>query len=288
MTLQQGWYLVDALNRAGELLAGITNDFALEAGVLLAHSLRIDRVQIFLDNRRRLTPEQFDQFQGLIERRIKGEPVAYIVGHREFYGLDFHVDTNVLIPRPETELLVEKALELTRKRPIHTVADIGTGSGAIAVSLAKNLPGLKIYATDISAPALNVTAVNCEKHGVANRVCLLEGDLLAPLPEPVDLIIANPPYVRQADLNKVNTHGFEPELALDGGPDGLDQISRLCAQLPGKLNPSGHVLLEVGAGQAKAVRTLMRGLFPFANTETFNDLAGVGRVVACQFEISSP
>ena len=284
MTLQQGWTVREAINRAGDLLAQVTKEYALESGVLMAHTLKMDRVQLFLDPKRRLTPEQFDRFQGFIERRLKGEPMAYIVGRREFYGLDFYVDSNVLIPRPETELLVEKALNIAKHRSITTIADIGTGSGAIAISLALQLPNTKIYATDISAAALKVAAVNCGKHGVADKVCLLEGDLLEPLPEPVDLIVANLPYVRQSDLAGVNTHGFEPELALDGGADGLDLIRHLIAQLLGKLNTNGDLLLEVGAGQAKAVTVLLKNAFPSARIETFKDLAKIERVVACHFE----
>ena len=154
-------------------------------------------------------------------------PAAYITGHREFYGLDFAVNSSVLVPRPETELLVEKALELARERSLSTIADIGTGCGAIAVSLAVNLPQTRIYATDISAPALEVALSNCRKHGVTDRVTLLEGDMLAPLPEPVDLIVANLPYVREPEMTGVNTLGFEPPLALNGGPDGLDKICYL-------------------------------------------------------------
>lgn len=279
MTLEQGWRLRDALNAAGDLLAGISEDSAVEAAVLLSFSLKIDRVKLFLDYNRRLTPEQFDQFHSLVARRIKGEPVAYITGHREFYGLDFEVDASVLIPRPETELLVGKALDIAKRRRITTIADIGTGSGAVAVSLATNLPNAKIYALDISPAALKVAERNCLKHDITERIRLLEGDLLSPLPEPVDMITANLPYVKTSDLAGVNTRGYEPELALDGGADGLGQIRRLISQAPDKLRPGGHILLEVGAGQDKAVAAILRSSFPTAEIKVFKDLAGVGRVV---------
>jgi len=269
-----------ALSRArGMLSENRIEDPDLESVLLLTHTLKTDLVQMYLDFDNALSPEQSEQFSNLIERRLKGEPAAYILGRREFYGLDFYVDTNVLIPRPETELLVEKALEIAMSGAVSSIADIGTGSGAIAISLALKLPEAKFYATDISDAALKVAAANCRKHRVADKICLLEGDLLEPLPEPVDLIIANLPYVTEADLAKVNTLGFEPAMALDGGKDGLDKILRLCTQVPEKLLPGGSLLLEIGQGQRQAVTAFLRELFPQARIEAFTDLAGVGRVV---------
>ena len=253
---------------------------ALESEVLLAHSLKTNRVRLYLRFDEPLSPSQYRLFRSLIERRLSGEPVAYITGHREFYGLDLYVNRNVLIPRPETELLVEKALELARTRPISGIADIGTGSGAIAIALALTLPETKIYATDVSEAALKVAAANCEKHGAADRITLLQGDLLEPLPGLLDLIIANLPYVSEADLTNVNTHGFEPEIALDGGSDGLDVIRRLVDHLTERLRAGGTLLLEIGQGQEDAVSTLLQSSFPAGNVEVFKDLAGVGRVVA--------
>ena len=269
------------LSRAREILA--TNnieDPPLESILLLTQALKINRVQLYLDFDNQLSPEQSQHFWELVQRRVRGEPSAYILGHREFHGLDFYVDSNVLIPRPETELLVERVLEITQHRPLSTIADIGTGSGAIAISLALKLPQVKIYATDISAAALKVASANCRKHGVSDRICLLEGDMLDPLPEPVDLIVANLPYVSKSDLVKVNTLGFEPSLALDGGPDGLDKIRRLCAGVKEKLRPGGCLLLEIGQSQREAVTALLRPLFPSARIEAFTDLAGIGRVVS--------
>jgi len=288
MTLRQ------ALSKARELLgSNYIEDPALEAVLLLTHALKINRVQLYTEFDNQLSPEQSEQFRQVIERRIKGEPTAYILGHREFYGLDFDVDSNVLIPRPETELLVEKsldiardkALELARHGSVFTIADAGTGSGAIAISLAHKLPGVKIYATDISATALRVAAINCEKHGVSDRVILLEGDLLDPLPEPVDLIVANLPYVSEADLPKVNTHGFEPSIALAGGKDGIDKIRRLCTQLTSKLRQGGSLLMEIGQGQREAIIAFLRNLYPSARIESFADLAGIGRVISITLKL---
>jgi len=271
--------LMQALNHAREILAtNNVEDAPLESELLLRHALKISRVQLYQDLNRELKPEQEKTFWKLVKRRLSGEPTAYITGHREFYGLDFYVDPRVLIPRPESELLVERALKLAQNRPISTIAEIGTGGGAIAISLALNLPRAKIYAVDISAPALKVALFNCQKHEVLNRIYLLQGDLLDPLPEPVDLIIANLPYVKEPELSRLTD--FEPRLALNGGADGLDKIRRLCRQVSYKLHPDGRLLLEIGQGQGSAVTTLLRSLFPSAKIEVMPDLGGIERVVS--------
>ena len=273
MTLKQ------ALNRArGILAAHNIEDARLESELLLRHTLKISRVQLYLDADRDLSPTQQQTFWHLIKRRLDGEPTTYITGHREFYGLDFYVSPDVLIPRPESELLVEKALDLARNQPLSTIAEIGTGCGAIAISLALKLPQAKIYATDISAPALKIARFNCQRHQVANRICLLHGDMLDPLPEPADLIVANLPYVSESELS--NSANFEPLLALDGGPDGLEKIRQLCRQVRDKLHPDGYLLLEMGQGQGKGVTTYLRRLFPSAKIEVAADLSGIDRVVS--------
>jgi release factor glutamine methyltransferase len=271
--------LIQALNHAREILvANNVEDASLESELLLRHALKISRVQLYQNLNQELKPKQEKTFRELIKRRLSGEPTAYITGHREFYGSDFYVDFNALIPRPESELLVERALALAQNRPISTIAEIGTGGGAIAISLALNLPQAKIYATDISAPALKVALFNCQKHGVLNRICLLQGDMLDPLPEPVDLIIANLPYVKEPELCCLTD--FEPRLALNGGADGLDKIHQLCRQVSYKLRPDGCLLLEIGQGQGRAVTTLLHSLFPSAKIEVIPDLGGIERVVS--------
>ena len=252
---------------------------ALESDILLCHTLGIDRVQLYQEPEHELSAEEDAALWQMVNRRGKGEPTAYITAHREFFGLDFLVTPAVLIPRPETELLVERTLELVRTNALSTLADIGTGSGAIAISLAKSLAGVGIYATDISDDALKVARMNCQKHGVADRVVLLQGDLLEPLPEPVDLIIANLPYVRKSDIPQKGPLSFEPRAALDGGEEGLDKIKKLIGQLKGKLKPGGWLLLEIGQGQAPAVIDLLTKLFPDAHIEVTRDLAGIERVV---------
>ncbi|GAI02081.1 unnamed protein product, partial [marine sediment metagenome] len=219
-------------------------------------------------------------------RRLNGEPTAYITGHREFYGLDFYVDPRVLIPRPESELLVETALGLAQNHPLFTIAEIGTGCGAIAISLALSLPEAKIYATDISAAALEVALVNCQKHGVIDRVHLLQGDMLDPVPEPVDLIIANLPYVKQSKLAPMSPARFEPLLALDGGSDGTERIRQLCRQVDSKLLPGGFLLLEIGQGQRGAVIAFLHTIFPDGEIEVVPDLSGIDRVISLSLTTS--
>ena len=274
MTLKQ------VLSRARGILAeNSIEDAPLECELLLRHALNLSRTQLYLGLDHELRPKQEEAFWHLLKRRLDGEPTAYITGHREFYGLDFYVDHRVLIPRPESELLVETALGLAQNYPLSTIAEVGTGCGAIAISLALSLPEAKIYATDISAAALEVALVNCQKHGVVDKVHLLHGNMLDPLPEAVDLIIANLPYVKQSELARMGSARFEPRLALDGGSDGTERIRQLCRQAGGKLRPSGFLLLEIGQGQKRAVTAFLHTLFPNGKIEVVPDLSGIDRVV---------
>jgi len=254
--------------------AGI-DEAGLEAELLLRHALRQDAVHFFLDFETELSSQQEQLLNTLVERRLSGEPLAYITGKREFYGLEFTVNPRVLIPRPETEHIVDKTLELVKQIPSPVIADIGTGSGVIAVSLAVNLPHARIYAVDISPKALETARDNAERHGVESRIVFLLGDLAAPLPEPVDILIANLPYVKSSDC----VTSPEPHQALDGGKYGLDVIERLCGGLKGKLKPGGWALLEIGQGQEEAVNGLLVAALPSSSIETIKDLAGIERVV---------
>ena len=275
MTRQQ------ALERARELLTRHNiEDAALESEVLLSHVLKINRAQLLSEPEVELPKRHEETFKTFIKRRIKGEPHAYITAHREFYGLDFEVDKRVLIPRPETELLVEQAIEKAKNYPNPVIVDIGTGSGVIAVSLAKNLPHAQIYAVDISKAALKVTERNCRKHQVEERVTLVRGDLLESSPEQVDIIVANLPYVLTGEVPKVNTDGFEPDLALDGGADGLDAIRRLCRQAKDILQPGGCLMLEIGQGQDQVVCDLLYTVYPSAQVKCFPDFSGIMRIVS--------
>ena len=276
--------ILELLGHGRGLLAGRgTADGALEAEVLLRHALSLDRARLYASLQDEAEAPEVDLFNGLLERRLDREPLPYITAHREFYGLEFAVDSRVLIPRPDTEVLVEKALEMLEARPAGespVLVDVGTGCGAIAVALARHLPSARIYATDISEDALEVAWSNCLAHSVEERVRLLEGDLLEPLPEAVDLIVANLPYVRKGDFQDVQRELlFEPRLALDGGPDGLDPIRRLLEQAPGALREDGAVILEIDPRQADAVTKLARRAFPGAQVSIARDLAGLDRAV---------
>ncbi len=283
----------EAIGRAHQLLdeAGIP-DACLEAELLVAHVLRCRRTRVLTHPEAPLTPCQVAWLERLLQLRLKRWPLAYLTGHREFYGLELRVNRAVLIPRPETELLVdaarEQAARLAQRRGSSrlAIADVGTGSGAVAIALAKHLPDATIYATDASELALRVAAFNCRRHGVTWQVHLVHGDLLEPLPGPVDLIVANLPYVATGEFPSLmpEVRDYEPRMALDGGPDGLDVVRRLLAQAPGRLNPDGSVVLEIGAAQGAAARELAQDAFPGARVDVLSDYAGHDRIVV----ISNP
>ncbi len=255
----------------------------LEAEVLLRHLLGIGRVELHLRLGDSLPPEQTAELDRLIRRRLSHEPIAYITGHKEFFGLEFRVNANTLIPRPETELLVEKALELAGSHTSPTIADVGTGCGAIAIALAVHLPQAEVYAVDISAAALEVAALNCERHQVTGRVHLLQGDLLQPITG-LDFILANLPYVSDRQMQGLSDEVrlFEPARALSGGPDGLRQISRLLAQARDKLHPGGAILLEISTEQRTDVAALAGRHLPGANVKVLPDLSGHDRAIVIE------
>lgn len=252
----------------------------LDAEVLLGHVLGRPRVDLYAHPDRPLTPEEETAYRALLERRSRQEPVSYLRGEKEFYGLAFFVDRRVLIPRPETEVLVERTLATARTlgRAELVLADIGTGSGCIAVALAHHLPGARLYATDISPEALEVAAENVRRHGLAGQVTLLLGDLCTPLPEPVDLLVSNPPYTIWETL-PFGITAYEPRIALDGGSDGLEVYRRLLPQVPAALKMGGHALFEVGDGQAEAVLTLAAQFLPGMARRCWADYSGNVRVV---------
>lgn len=274
-----------ALRQAREALAPRSEEAGLEAEVLLKELLGIDRVQLYLWLEKELYSEEEERFWNLIRRRSAGEPLAYIVGHKEFFGLDFILTPQVFIPRPETELVVEKALELAENFPPNfSLADVGTGCGAIAISLALNFPQAQIYAIDISIPALEVARKNCCRFGLESRVRLLQGNLLEPLPQPVHLILANLPYVPERELPRLaeEIQNFEPTYALDGGPEGLSFIKELLAGAKTKLLPGGAIILEIASSQTPKVNQLVEENFPQAELEVAKDLSGLERAVIIQ------
>lgn len=259
----------------------------LDAELLLAHVLQVNRAALLTWPERRLSPKQLTSYRDLVARRAAREPLAYITGHREFFGLDLAVDSRVLIPRPETELLVERAIEIGRRiQQQPRIADVGAGSGAIAVSLAVHLSGAVVYALDSSVGALAVVAENARHHGVADRVRCLQGDLLAPLPEPVDLVAANLPYVTAEEWEVLppEIRAHEPRAALDGGSDGLDHIRRLLDTACQYLRPDGTILIEIGASQGAAVTALARGARQGAEVVLCQDLAGLDRLVVIRYQ----
>jgi release factor glutamine methyltransferase len=253
----------------------------LDAQILLAHVLHVERAWLLADGQRALSAEEHNRFQQLIARRAALEPIAYIVGHKEFYGLSFAVDQRVLVPRPETELLVELALQWCQQQPRSAlrIADIGTGSGAIAVTLAVHLPHVHIFATDLSKDALVVAQSNAMRHGVQDQITFLHGDGLAPLPRSVDLIASNPPYTVLAGVDE-NVRRWEPHAALDGGEDrGWALPTRLLHEMPPYLQPGGAVLMEIGAWQGAQALATAQAVFPHACCTIHQDLAGLDRVL---------
>lgn len=275
--------ILTLLAEATGVLAGAgVEDPKLDASVLLAAVLGVDRSKLFtgsaaFDNR------SIPRFHKLIARRAAREPLAYIVGHKEFFGLDFAVSPEVLIPRPETELVVELALAALRAKPGGVVLDLGTGSGAIAIAIAANAPDVHVTATDIAPGALKIARRNAVRHSCAARIEFALGDMFAALPcshRKFDLIVSNPPYVREDEMAGLQPEivRYEPEIALRGGKDGLDFYRRIAAQAGSYLNPGGELMLEVGTGQAADVARLLQegGCRPVA---TRRDLAGHDRVV---------
>lgn len=262
----------------------------LDAAVLLAYVLGVNKAWLYAHPTRVLAEVEIARYEDLIRRRMCHEPVAYLVGFKPFYGLDITVDRRVLIPRPETELLVERVLahvqQLIHEGQRPRLADVGTGSGAIAVALAVNAPGLTVYATEVSDEALQVAAQNVWRYGLGEQVQLLPGYLIDPLPEPVDVIVANLPYVATSDLSDLprQVRDYEPVLALDGGPDGLRVIAALLAALasaPGRkrLRSAGRVYLEIGADQGESACALAESTLPGAEAEVYRDHAGLDRVL---------
>ncbi len=258
-----------------------------EAQLLLSLALGVSRTSILTGLHPLPTPEQLSRFQHLVDARVNRQPLAYLRGSQEFYGLEFEVDGNVLIPRPETEMLVEFSLEHIRTRsapedPGFVFADIGTGSGCIALSILAHAPATHAVATDISFLALAVARRNAVRCGVTERLRLLRTDLLTPIRKnSLDLVVSNPPYIPRPDLSHLQpeVRDWEPRLALDGGPDGYDLYLRLVLAAQRALRPGGWLVVEVGQGQATTLESLFE-TSGFIAMEVRKDLAGIDRLVA--------
>jgi release factor glutamine methyltransferase len=255
-------------------------EVSLETQVLLAHALEKPRAWVLAHPESILTPQQQRQLTGLLGGLAQGQPLPYLTGRQEFFGLPFEVSPAVLIPRPETELLVECALDWLERNPgRRCAADVGAGSGCIAVSLAHHIPDLRVLAVDRSWAALQVAHANVLRHAVAGQVSLLQGDLLSAAAGPFDLVCANLPYIPADGLSALPVARHEPRLALDGGPDGLQAIRTLLADASRWMAPGGLLLLEMQFDQGEAIATLARQHLPSARVSILNDLASLPRVV---------
>ena len=256
--------------------AGVTTP-ELDADVLLAHALGVPKEALVAHPEVPLGAEDASRFDSYIAKRVDGVPVAYLRGFKEFYGLRLAVDPRVLVPRPETEVLVEAVLAYAGDRAL-TVADVGTGSGAIAIALAAHARLLRVIGTDISADALAVAGANAAAHGA--RIDLRQGDLLTPIFEPVDVVVANLPYLRDEALAELvgdrTSLAFEPRVATVAGADGLVLVRRAIADLPRVLAPQGAAFFECDPPQAEPIAALLR---PLGAVDVLKDLAGLDRVV---------
>lgn len=259
----------------------------LDAELLLAHCLQKDRISLYLDFEYQLTAEELARFRELVRRRGKREPVAYITGYKEFWSLRLAVTPDVLIPRPDTEVLVEEAAKMMRLRfpgGACRILDIGTGSGAIALALARELPDAEIIGLDISPEALGVAQANARSFDFGGRVEFMCGDSLRAVPEGgrFDAIVSNPPYIPSADIEMLEPEikNFEPRLALDGGPDGLDFYRSWIPHMHCYLNAQGFVALEIGASQGQAVSELFISAGLYGAVRLVKDYAHQHRVVS--------
>lgn len=276
--------IAELLHNAIERLRDISPSARLDAEVLLRHVCGLGRTALIAQASAPLAREQVDAFNALLARRLAGEPVAYLIGHREFWSLDLVVTADTLIPRPETEILVEQALHHIPPDSDMRIADLGTGSGAIALSVAKAQPRCRIIATDVSPAALEVARHNAARHAVRN-IEFRVGDWYAALgADTVDWILSNPPYVADEDPHlRTGDVRFEPRTALHAGSDGLDAIRRLIAGAASHLSHAGGLLLEHGATQGEAVRALLTA-HGFTAVQTYRDLSGHERVTHARRE----
>ncbi len=275
-----------------QLQAAGVDSAALEARLLLAYAIDVAPESLLAEPDQEVSADAELRFREALGRRLNREPLFYITGEREFYGLPFYVDARALIPRPETELLVEEAIAAVAdmgdahdKGAGLLVADIGTGSGCIVVATATVLTGALFVATDISAEAVEVARANADRHGVADRITFGVGDLLEPLSEPMDIIIGNPPYIPAENLPglQAEIRDHEPRVAVDGGEGGMTIAERLVRGAPDYLRPGGRLLMEVGYGQAPLMVDVAKEVFPAGTVvDMALDLAGIPRVVRVQ------
>lgn len=286
----------EILNQARQQQQSFDNsrrgEFLLAVEVLLAYVLKTSKESFITDNNKELTDVEYKEFNLLISQYIEGKPVAYLMSHKEFFGLDFYVDNRVLIPRPETEHLVEKVLELAKKLVLEAnvnsslkIIDIGTGSGCIGLSIQHSLPDVQVTITDISPDALEVAALNAESLGLKEKIKIQQSNLLATIHEEFDIIVANLPYIGEEKFHFVsqNVYDYEPHVALFGGEDGLGLYRELFEQLRNKSWKPQYLLGEFGFLQAEELEKAVKIYFPEAKLEFFQDLAHLDRGFVLQF-----
>ena len=278
--------MASLLSEIADSLTPVSDTAILDASVLLAHILEKPRSWVLAHPEVTLAEQQKTNLDQALSRLESGEPFPYILGHWEFFGLEFDITPDVLIPRPETELLVERAIAWLQESPARrTVADVGTGSGVIAISIAVNVPDVRVLATDISPEALQVAQRNARKFDVDSRVEFVRCDLLPPQPgsfateQHLDLVCANLPYIPTETLHGLPIYGREPTLALDGGVDGLDPFRRLMKLAPDWLAPNALILLEIEGTRGVQALNLAYDLFSEAEIHLHKDLTGLDRLL---------
>lgn len=257
----------------------------LDAEVLMGHVLKVDRLHLYLNLDRPLETEEVDKYRCLIGLRGRRNPVAYLTGTKEFYSNEYKVTEDVLVPRPETELLVDQAVARIKTLDLPQVLDLGTGSGIIGVSIALLVPQSQVLAVDISQPALDIARENADRLGVTDQLSFLQSDMFEKIPErKFHLICSNPPYIPSLDLEMVEKEvQLEPQIALDGGPDGLDFYRTLTSEAPQYLHKGGFLILEIGYDQGKAIADLAT-VHGFSNCQILQDYAGNDRVVIMRWD----
>lgn len=264
---------------------GGIGDARIEADLVWMTTLEVSRAELYARMADGPSDAEGQSAEELIQRRLRHEPTAYLLGHREFYNIDLLVGVGALIPRPDTEALVEEALRIAAGLPAPvTIADVGCGTGAIGLAIAANLPSVRVYATDLYPAALDLARRNTDRLGLAERVDILEGDLLVPLPGPVDIITTNLPYVESGEIPTLDPEVrlYEPREALDGGDDGLDLIRRFLVDVPRYLNPSGVLLMEMDPRQIARASAFAAKVVPGATIRIVQDLTRRDRVLVLE------
>lgn len=286
---EKSWTIGGLLDWTAKFLAEKGAEFPrLDAEVLLAHALGCRRIELYTRHGEPAPEDARQKYREQIRKRIEGCPVAYLVGRKEFFSLEFEVSPAVLIPRPESEFIVVECLRFAQAIPEPRILDLGTGSGNLAISIAQQHKKAHVTAVDISTDALAIAGRNASKHGVAERITFLQGDLFAPIPqgEQFDFIVSNPPYIPTPEIAKLQpgVRDFEPHLALDGGPDGYTAFERIISKAGEFLKPGGHLIVEIGAPQEKEARARLSRIPNFELVETIQDYSGHPRVLRAKWK----